>query len=60
MLQLHRGKFLHWQPSAVVSIDPSRDGTVVAVGRESGDIELWESEHWVLLQVRAAAPALAR
>lgn len=48
---LHHIRFIDWTPTAVVSIAPSPDGTVVAVARESGDLELWETDDWQCLQV---------
>ena len=40
---LHRMKLIDWQPTAVVAIAATSDGTAVAVAHESGDIELWDA-----------------
>ncbi|KAK3242493.1 hypothetical protein CYMTET_47817 [Cymbomonas tetramitiformis] len=40
---LHRARFVDWQPSAVVAIAATFDGEAVAVAREDGSIELYDS-----------------
>ena len=40
-MEVHRCRFIEWVPSPVETIAFSRDGTNVAVGRESGDLEVW-------------------
>ena len=47
---LHRARFIDWHPTAVTALAATRDGTVVAVARESGAIELWSTEHWLCMK----------
>lgn len=49
---LHRARFVEWGPSAVVATALTDDGSCVAVGRESGAIELWDTETWHCFLVR--------
>ena len=51
MLALQRGRFVKWQPSPVLCGAVTGDGTVAAVGREDGQIELWDTLSWQLLKV---------
>ncbi len=51
MLALQRGRFVRWQPSPVLCGAVTADGTVAAVGREDGQIELWDTLTWQLLKV---------
>lgn len=51
MLALQRGRFVKWQPSPVICGAVTADGTVAAVGREDGQIELWDTLSWQLLKV---------
>jgi len=46
LLALHRSRFVEWSPSAVVAIAGNDDGSSVAVARENGAIELWDTAHW--------------
>lgn len=58
-LAIHRGRFASWSPSAVTCGAASADGTVAAICRESGDIELWDALCWrcLLVSCRACEPA---
>jgi hypothetical protein len=53
-LQLHRGRFIEWSPKAVVASAVTDDGTVVAVAREDGNIELWDTQLWHCFKVSAS------
>lgn len=55
LLSLHRARFVDWEPTAVTALAASSDGTVLAVARDSGVLELWETEHWTCLTVNLAA-----
>lgn len=46
LVALHRARVVEWSPTAVTALAATADGTVVAVARESGSIELWTTEHW--------------
>lgn len=64
ILALQRGRFITWQPSPVLCGAVTGDGSVAAVGREDGQIELWDTLSWQLLKkipgsARAAPSALA-
>ena len=46
-LKLHRSRLVDWTPASISAIAPSIDGRAVAVGREDGEIELYNvSEDW--------------
>lgn len=49
---LHRAKFVDWSPTAVVALALTDDSSCVAVARESGAIELWDTDSWHCLLVR--------
>jgi hypothetical protein len=51
LLALHRVRFLEWRPSAVTAMRAAPDGSVLAVARESGAVEIWETDYWTLVQV---------
>jgi U3 small nucleolar RNA-associated protein 4 len=51
LVALHRARFVPWQPAAVVACAFTPDGSVLAVGQESGGIELWETATWTCFQV---------
>ena len=53
LVALHRARFVPWQPAAVVACAFAPDGSVLAVGQESGAIELWETSTWTCFQVRS-------
>jgi hypothetical protein len=53
ILALQRGRFITWQPSPVLCGAVTGDGSVAAVGREDGQIELWDTLSWQLLKVLA-------
>lgn len=42
---VQRCRFLTWQPSAVTCLAFNANGSLVAVGRDSGDIEIWNVSH---------------
>ena len=52
LVALHRARVVEWSPTAVTALAATADGTVVAVARESGSIELWNTEHWQCMKVR--------
>eukprot|EP00798_Chlamydomonas_sp_ICE-L_P010469 gene10469-8429_t len=41
-MALHRSRLFEWQPSPVVSISACPGAALVAVGYETGDLELWD------------------
>ncbi len=47
---LHHVNCVAWTPSAVVSLAVSSDGSLAAVARENGEVELWETHTWECLQ----------
>lgn len=49
---LHRAKFVDWSPTAVVAIALTDDNSCAAIARESGAIELWDTDTWHCLLVR--------
>lgn len=51
LVALHRARFVPWQPAAVVACTFTPDGSALAVGQESGGIELWETSTWTCFQV---------
>lgn len=51
ILALQRGRFIKWQPSPVLCGAVTGDGSVAAVGREDGQIELWDTLSWQQLKV---------
>ena len=51
LLALHKARFVEWTPTAAVASAASDDGSVLAVARESGDIELWQTDYWHCLAV---------
>ncbi len=60
LVALHRSRCWEWRPSAVVAISPCPDGTMLLVGLESGDVELWDLTFMVCLQVWRVLRALDR
>lgn len=54
VVALHRTRFIDWQPSGVVALAASCDGSLVAAGREDGGIELYETSTSHCFQVSAA------
>jgi hypothetical protein len=54
---LHRARFAAWEPSAVVALAASGDGSLLAAARDSGEIELWETDTWTCTLVRTTAAA---
>ena len=51
LVALHRARFVPWQPAAIVALAVTPDGSALAVGQESGSIELWETATWTCFQV---------
>lgn len=51
MVILHRSSFVEWQPSAIVGLASSGDGSLVMAARENGDIELYETNDYHCFQV---------
>ena len=54
VVELHRSRFVEWQPAAVVALAASGDGSVLAAAREDGAIELYETATTHCFQVRRA------
>ena len=52
LMRLHRARFVAWSPTAIVALAATGDGTLLAAARESGDIELWETDTWTCTLVR--------
>jgi hypothetical protein len=43
-----------WQPTAVIAAAATSDGSVLAVARDNGSIEVWETATWTCFQVSHA------
>ena len=54
LIALHRARMFDWRPTAVTALAGTADGTVLAAARESGNLELWRTDHWTLGAVRSA------
>ena len=46
MLELHRSRFVEWQPAAVVALAVAPGGLTVALARETGDLEIYDASDW--------------
>lgn len=46
MVALHRARIVEWAPTAITALAATADATIVAAARESGSIEIWNTEHW--------------
>jgi len=46
MIELHRGRFVNWTPSAVVALACAHGGEVVAIARACGAIEVYDARDW--------------
>ena len=46
MLELHRSRFVEWQPAAVVALAVAPGGLTVALARENGDLEIYDTADW--------------
>lgn len=46
MLELHRSRFVEWQPAAVVALAVAPGGLTVALARETGDLEVYDTTDW--------------
>ena len=46
MLELHRSRVVEWQPSAVVALAVAPGGATVALARETGEIEGYDTTDW--------------
>ena len=53
LIALHRARMFDWRPTAVTALAGTADGTVLAAARESGNLELWSTDHWTLGAVRS-------
>jgi U3 small nucleolar RNA-associated protein 4 len=53
LVALHRARFVEWAPSPVVALAASRDGSVLAVARDDGALELLDTETFACVEVRA-------
>ena len=51
MVVLHRSTFVVWQPSPIVAMSSSSDGSLGVAVRENGDVELYETSTLHYLQV---------
>ena len=51
LVALHRVRFVPWQPTAAIATAATSDGSVLAVARDNGSIELWETATWTCFQV---------
>lgn len=51
IIAVHKARLADWSPSAVTAASATADGTVLAVARESGNVELWQTEHWTISAV---------
>jgi hypothetical protein len=51
LVALHRARFVDWSPTAATASAVSGDGTLLAVARESGNVELWQTDHWSCITV---------
>ena len=43
-MDIHRCRFSEWMPSAVCAVSFHPEFPLLAVGRENGNIELWNTE----------------
>lgn len=43
-VKVHRCRFAEWMPSGIVTIEASPTGAKLAVARENGNIEIWNTE----------------
>ena len=57
MLELHRGRFVEWTPSAVTALAVAPGGALVACARESGAIEAYDGEWRCVARVPGSADA---
>ena len=46
VLELHRSRFVEWQPAAVVALAVAPGGLTVALARETGDLEIYDTADW--------------
>ena len=51
LVAMHRFRLADWTPTAIVACAASGDATVLAVARDSGALELWNTDHWHCFQV---------
>ena len=58
LVTLHRARVVDWAPTAITALAATADGTVVAAARESGSIELWNTEHWQCMKVTVVRASL--
>ena len=56
LIALHRARMFDWKPTAVTALAATSDGTVLAAARESGNLELWNTDHWTLAAVCSRRP----
>lgn len=52
LVALHRGHFFPWQPSPIISLASSSDGSLAVAVREDGDIELYDLAASTRIRVR--------
>ena len=57
LVALHRARMFDWSPTAVTALATTSDGTVLAAARDSGNLELWNTDHWTVTAVRSLFPA---
>lgn len=46
LVEVHRATFVEWTPAAVAALAVTADGRVLAVGREDGAVELYDTADW--------------
>ncbi|KAL6065936.1 U3 small nucleolar RNA-associated protein [Balamuthia mandrillaris] len=57
--QVHRCRFLEWVPSSIRALAFSPSGALLAVGRDSGDIEIWNVQNGWHMERRIAGASEA-
>jgi hypothetical protein len=41
-MEVHRCRFIHWQPNEIQQLAINPSGSLLAVARTTGEMELWE------------------
>lgn len=58
MVALHRARIIDWSPTAITALAATADATIIAAARESGSVEIWNTEHWQCIKVENEIPLL--